>query len=208
MSKKEKLEKEKQKQLNMIKLAELDELEEKEAAKHKQSKAAKKYRRKAKKGYTNGLMVFFAILMTAAFCYSGVFYGGVTIVGSFESIAEFIPKKIAGIMAAGDILMLVGIILAFCKKYRLQAAFSLSGTAAFMYSAQFIISDIQSRMEKVYVDPSIADMDVSYMKYYYPILGVALFSIVIFTIAQIAAIKKKRRQKYERDTAPVKSIVG
>ena len=153
-------------------------------------------------------MVFFAILMTAAFCYSGVFYGGVTIIGSFEKIAEFIPKKIAGIMAAGDILMLVGIILSFCKYYRLQAAFSLSGTAAYMYSAQSIINNIQSRMEKVYVDPSIADMDVSYMKYYYPILAVALFSVVIFAVAFISAVKKKRRQKYERDTAPVESIVG
>ncbi|MCD8094703.1 MAG: hypothetical protein LUE12_01035 [Ruminococcus sp.] len=204
----EKLRRQSEKQSNMKRLADLDELEEMEAAKHGESKGAKKLRRKAKRGYTGAFIVLFIIIMTAAFCYSGFFYGGVTMVGSFGGYAELIARKTAALMGIGDVIMLVGIVLCMCKKYILQAPFCLIGAAVYMYSAYKIVSDIQQRMETVYLGEDLEDMDIQYMLYYYPILLVALFSLVLLGIAIVRIIRRKRKEKIERDNAPVESIVS
>ncbi|MCD7741478.1 MAG: hypothetical protein LUI06_04675 [Ruminococcus sp.] len=208
MSKKSRLKKQKEKQVEMKKLADLEELEEIEAAKHRESKGAKKMRRRARRGYANVLMILFTILMLAAFLYSGFFYGGVTIVGAVGGAAEFIPKKTALIMGIGDCLMVIGIVLCFCKKYKVQAIFSLSGSLAYLYAGHKIILDIQQRMEEVYVEEELQNMDRDYMLYYYPILILTLFSLVLLIISIVKAIKKKRRDKHEADNAPVESIVS
>lgn len=76
-----------------------------------------------------------------------------------------------------------------------------------MYSAVKIVKDIQQRMEDVYVDSSIADMDKDYMLHYFPILVLTLFSLVNLIIQLVKTIRKNRKEKYKRDTAPVESIV-
>lgn len=207
MSKKSRLKKQSEEQIELKKLADLEELEAIEEAKHKESKAARKLRRKAKRGYANIWFVLFKILMLAAFLWSGFFYGGVMVVGSFSSIAEFIPKSTAVMILIGDALMVVCIVLSFLKKHIIQAIFGIPGSLLFLYAAQKIISDIQTRLETVYVDSSETAMDVQYMRYFYPILVFTLFSLVMLIIAIIQAVKRRKKAKFERENAPVASIV-
>lgn len=207
MSKKSRLKKQKENQTREQRIAELEELQEKREARYKESRAAKKLRRKAKKGYISFSRILVILIMFAAFFYSGFFYGGVTIVGSIENIAEFIPKRVVLFMAAGDLLMFIGLILVCLKKDKIQGLFSISGSLMFWASGQWIINDIQTRMENVYVEEDIANMDKQYMLYYYPILAVTLFSFIFLMIAYVKLIAAIRRKKSERDNAPVASIV-
>jgi hypothetical protein len=211
MSKKSRLKAQKDKQIEMKKLADLEELEEKEEAKLKESKAARKMRRKARREKKRGgkaVFMLLKIIMLAAFLYSGFFYGGVTIVGAMTGAAELIPKSTAWVMIAADVIMAVGLILAFVGKDRVQALFNVTGSAMFLYKGIKIVCDIQERMDKVYVDDDLADMDKSYMLYYYPIAVITVLSLIIAVAAVIRAVKRKRREKIERDNAPVESIVG
>ena len=208
MSKKDRLKKEKQKQLERKRLDELEEQREREEARHAESRAAKKMRRAARRGYSNALMVFFTVLMLVSFGYSGFFYGGIMIVGQFTGAAEVMPEHTGLMMLIADVLMLAGIVLSFAGKYILQGFFTLSGSGLYLFAAHRVIADIQMRLEKYYVEPELQTMDKSYMKYCYPIAGVTVFGGVIMLLALIVFIRRKKRQKRERDNAPVESIVG
>lgn len=207
MSKKQRLDKQKQRQLEQQRLEEAEEQREREEARLRESRAAKRMRRAAKRGYPKGIMIFFTFLMLCAFGYSGFFYGGITIVGQLSGMAENIPAHTAQLMIAADLLMLVGLVLSFAGRHIVQAFFNLSGSGLFLYTAHRVIADIQARLEKYYVEPALQDMDKSYMRYYYPIAAVTLMSALILAIALAAKIRKCRRQKHERDNAPVESIV-
>lgn len=207
MSKKERLKKEKARQTERKRLDELEEEFLKEEAKHRESRAAKKMRRAARRGYSSGLMIFLTILMLASFGYSGFFYGGIMIVGQFTGAAEVMPAHTGLMMLIADVLMLTGIILSFAGKYILQGIFTLSGSGVYLFAAHRVIADIQMRLDKYYVEPELQTMDKAYMKYCYPILGVTVFGAVIFTLALVTYIRRKKRLKREKDNAPVKSIV-
>lgn len=208
MSKKERLEKQKQRQLERKRAEELEEQREREEARHTESRAAKKMRRSAKRGYGSWVSVLLCILMLAGFLYSGFFYGGIMIVGQFTGAAENMPSHTALLFLISDILMVIGIVLAFAKRYIIQGIFTISGSALYLIAGQRVISDIQQRLEKYYVDPELREMDKTYMRYYYPVAIVTICGAAVFIIALVSFIKKKRRLKRERDNAPVESIVG
>lgn len=207
MSKKQRLEKEKQRQLERRRLDELEEQIEREEAKHKESRAAKKMRRAARKGYSSALMIFLTVLMLLPFLYSGFFYGGIMIVGQFTGAAEVMPAHTGLMMLIADVLVLTGIVLSFAGRYIIQGIFTISGSAVYLFAAHRVVADIQERLDKYYVEKSLRTMDKTYMRYCYPMAGVTVFGAVIFIIALTAFIRKKRRQKRERDNAPVESIV-
>lgn len=207
MSKKQRLDKQKQRQLEQQRLEEAEERREREEAKYRESRAAKRMRRAAKRGYPNALMLVLTVLMLAAFGYSGFYYGGITIVGQLSKMAENIPAHTAHYMIAADALMFVGIIMSFAGKHIIQAIFNLSGSGLFLYAAHRVVADIRERLEKYYVEPALQEMDKDYMRYYYPIAAVTLISTIILAIALTAKIRKSLRQKRERDNAPVESIV-
>lgn len=207
MSKKSRLKAQKDKQIQMKRLADLEELEEKEAAKYKESRSAKKMRRSAKRGYTNLLFVLMKLLMLAAFLYSGFVYGGIMIVGAFGDMADFIAKKTAAFILSGDVLMIVGLVLVFLNKYKLQAFFNIIGSALFGYAANIIVKDIQQRLEHTYVEPELASMDRQYMGYLYPIFIITVLSVVFLIIGTVRFIKRKNKEREQKDNAPVSSIV-
>ncbi len=207
MSKKSRLDKQKQEQIRQKKLAESDELKEKEAAKHRESKSAKKMRRAAKRGYANIWLTIFTVIMLGAFAYSGFFWGGVTVVGSLEGLAEQISHKTAYMMLGGIILMLAGIFISLRRHYKLQSLFVLPGFALYFYSANVIINDIRHELSTRAVDPQLIGMDKDYVYRHYPIIITAAFSALILLISVIITLRKRHKQKIERDNAPVESIV-
>lgn len=207
MSKKSRLQKEKQRQDERKKLAEQEELEEREAAKHRESKAAKRLRRSARRGYANIFMLSLTVLMLGAFWYWGFYYGGMMIVGDFTGLAENIPKHSGALFLTADLIMLAGIVLSFCKRYILQGYLTVGGSLMFLYASRRVVADIRRRMKEFGVTPDIADMDRQYMGYLYPILVVTALGIAIMTYGIVKYIAKKRKEKQIRDNAPVDSIV-
>ena len=193
--------------MQLKKLAELEELEEKAAARERESKSARKLRRSAKHGYADIWLVVFTVIMLAAFCYSGFFWGGVTVVASLEGLAQPIAHRTVYIMLTGIVLMLAGIIISFRKGYKLQAPFTLAGFALYFYSAQVIITDIRKALNSRAVPPELLGMDKEYVLRHYPIIITAVFSALIFIISLIITLRKRHKAKLERDNAPVASIV-
>lgn len=211
MSKKDRLKAQKAKQDIMQKELEEQERLEKEEAKLKQSKAAKKLRKKAKRdkaGREPVICLILKLLMIIPFGYSGFFYGGVLVLGVFGKYIEPLPPQWVGWCAlAGIVLILAGILLSFFKKYILSFIIIMGGTGVFLKAGEYMISHIQSRLDKVYVEEALQDMDKQYMGYYYPIMITAGISLILLAINIIRRILKKRRIQYEKDTAPVQSIV-
>ncbi len=211
MSKKDRLKSQKAKQDIIRKELEEQERLEKEEAKLKQSKAAKKLRKKAKRdkaGREPVICLILKLLMIIPFGYSGFFYGGVLVLGIFGKYIEPLPPKWVGWCAvAGIVLILAGILLSFFKKYIISFIIILGGTGLFLKAGEYMISHIQERLDKVYVEESLQEMDKQYMGYYYPIMITAGISLILLAINIIRRILKKRRLQYEKDTAPVQSIV-
>lgn len=177
------------------------------------SKAARKMLKKAKKEkkhrFESGLFLFMKILMLAFFLYSGVFYGGVTVVGVLKGYMYEIPKWIAGVIGIGSLIILAGIILSFCKRYFISFAAILAGTLSYLKGAVYIINKISDKLVNYDgADSQIAKMDKTYMLHYYPIMGVLLIALILGIIALIKMIRKKKRLKEQRDNAPVKSIIN
>lgn len=213
MSKKDKLKKEKEKQLNMKKLADLEELEEKEAAKHKESRGAKKMRRRAKRGYIGVWQMLLKLLMTAAFLWSGFFHGGVlaaAVLGENIYIAKdkTMPHWVAYCALAGAAVVFVAIILAFVKKYIASFIGVLAGSAVYMHGVRYMMKTLKTMIDTQYVAPDQQNMYRDYMIRYYPMMLTLLFSLILLVISIVITIRRKRREKAERDNAPVESIIG
>ncbi|WP_294405876.1 hypothetical protein [uncultured Ruminococcus sp.] len=210
MSKKDRLKAQKAKQDILKKEAEEQERLEAEEAKLKQSKAAKKMMKKAKrKGREPVFYLILKILMIVPFAYSGFFYGGVLVLGVFgKYITPQPPKWVGWCAAAGIVLILAGIIIAFLKKYLVSFIVTCVGTGVFLKAPQYMIGKIQNILENYTVDESYLDMDKQYMQYYYPIICTAVISLILLIFAVIRKIRDKKQAQHQKDTAPVESIVS
>lgn len=218
MSKKDKLKALKEKQDKSKRDSELLEQQEIEAARSKISKSAEKMLKKAKKEkhkkLENGIMIFLKILMLVPLVYSGVFYGGVTIIGIakgemhlMDGSANPMPSWVAIAMGLGCLGIIIGVFFSFFKKYIVSLALIAAGTLSYMKSAVYIVHEISKKLETSSVSPNIADMDKDYMKYYYPITAVLALAVILAVISIVKRIRHQKRLKQERDNAPVKSIV-
>ena len=213
MSKKERLEKKIAKQEKLIKQQQETEQLEIEASKENLSKSARKMLKKAKKEkkhrYEGGLFLFLKILMLAALLYSGVFYGGVTVIGVLSGYMEEMSKWVAAAMGIGTVVILIGIILSFCKKYPASFVVITGGTISYMKAATHIVSKISSKLETYSgSDQDLMDMDRDYMLHYYPILIIMAIALIFAIITVVKFIRKRKKLKEERDNAPVRSIIN
>ncbi len=207
MSKKDRLKAQSEKQLMLKKELERQELLEMEEAASKSSRAGRKLRKRAK-NLDNIITLILKFLMILPFGYSAFFYGGIFIVGIVTEEMIGMPKRIAVFLGVGAVLCLAGLILVFFSRYILQFIFILAGTASYMYSALYIISETQQRLETNYVsDEALQQLDRTYMTYFYPLLVMTLLSLALLVIYIVKFVKKKRAKKREQDNAPVKSIV-
>lgn len=211
MSKKQRLKAQKEKQDRLKKELEEYEKEKKEEAKERSSKSAAKMRKKAsrRKAFGEPVYVFLLkLLMIIPYGYSGFFYGGVLTVGVFAGYIEDKPPKWVGwCVLLGSIAIGVGVLLAFLKKYKASFALAVIGTVPYMKSARYMINKTKEYLAKKAVEPSLQNLDKTYMKWYYPILGVVFLSAVLLIIDLIGKHKRKKKLRYEQETAPVESIV-
>ena len=206
MSKKDRLNAQSQKQIR-----ERREREEREAARNRQSKSAKKLLNKTKYGRYGKepwAFLFLRLLMLIPFAWSGIYYGLIVIFGTFGGyIVPQPPQWVGWTMLAGDILILAGIIIEYLKKHIPAFVFIAAGTGLYLKASQYFINYLSDRLDKVYVEEEIRGIDREYMKHHYPMAAVAVLELCILIWWIILKILAAKKQKHERDTAPVKSIV-
>ena len=211
MSKKDRLKKQSQKQLRERRELEEEEREEREAARHRKSKSAKKLLYKTKYGRYGKepwAFLFLRLLMLIPFAWSGIYYGLIVIFGTFGGyIVPQPPQWVGWTMLAGDILILAGIIIEYLKKHIPAFVFIAAGTGLYLKASQYFINYLSDRLDKVYVEEEIRGIDREYMKHHYPMAAVAVLELCILIWWIILKILAAKKQKHERDTAPVKSIV-
>lgn len=205
MSKKDRLKAQSEKQLRLRRELEQEEKNEKQTA--GESRSAARMRKKAK-NFDSVVTLVIKILMILPFGWSAFYYGGIFIAGISTGIMEGIPKRIAVFLGVGTALCLAGLLIAFFSKYIVQFVLVALGTVSFMCGAQYIIGETQKKLAENYVtDPALQKLDKTYMTYFYPLYAMTVLSAVLLTIWIVKRLRKKHREKLERDNAPVKSIV-
>ncbi|MBR1740230.1 MAG: hypothetical protein IJ737_08045 [Ruminococcus sp.] len=210
MSKKDRLDAQKKKQDILRREQEEQERLEKEEAQHKRSKAARRFAKQAKRKNGSDPSAFFLLklLMLVPFAYSGIFYGGVVLSGIWLGYIEPPPPSWVGwSMLAGIILIGAGIVIEFFRRHIISFGTIAAGTVFYMRSAGYLIGKIKDRLDKYYVDPDRQNMDKEYMGYFYPMYGVIVISLVILAAWTVRKAIEAKKQRHERDTAPVKSII-
>jgi hypothetical protein len=211
MSKKDKLKAQSQKQLREKREREEEEREERNAARSKQSKSAKKLLNKTRYGrYGKEPLgfLFLRLLILVPFAWSGIYYGLILIFGTFGGYIEPQPPKWVGwTMLAGDVLVLAGIIIEYLKKHIPAFVIVAAGTGLYLKASQYFIDYLSDRLDKVYVEAEMQNIDREYMKHHYPMAAVAVLELCILIWWVILKILAAKRLKHERETAPVKSIV-
>lgn len=185
-------------------LSKRHEAEREKTKEAKSSAEAKKFMKRE-----SFIYLFLKLLMLASFLYSGLFYGGITVVGVYigaMSVTEegALTMASANVMLVGILFMVLGLVLAFFKKYILSFIPILVGTYLYIYVAYNRV--IKFAADRVTESGEI-DLNNKYKIWYYPIGILVLISFVLAVITVIKFINRNRITKKERDNAPVKSIV-
>ena len=205
MSKKDRLRKQSQKQLEARKEADVEEKLEREKA--SESKSARKLRRRAKK-FDTAITLLLKIFMCIPFLWSGVYYGGIFIVGISSDMMDDVPGHIAAFLIIGSVLCLVGLVLAFMSRYIIQFCLILAGTVVYMQGAFYIIDKAKERIGEGYgLTDEQKGLASKWRFGLYPIMIMAVLSAILLIRFIIKKQAARRRKKREHDNAPVKSIV-
>ena len=211
MSKKDRLKAQSQKQIRERREREEEEREEREAARNRQSKSAKKLLYKTKYGrYGKEPLgfLFMRLLILVPCAWSGIYYGLIAIFGTFGGYIDPQPPKWVGwTMLAGDALVLAGIIIEYLKKHIPAFVLIVTGTGLYLKASQYFINYLSDKLDKVYVEEELRNIDREYMQRHYPMTAVAALETVILVWWIVLKIIEAKKRKHEQDTAPVKSIV-
>ena len=205
MSKKDRLIKQSRQQLDAIKAAERFEREEHD--KPRESKSARRMRRRAGK-FDSAVTLILKILMCIPFLWSGLYYGGIFILGIAMGQMDDVPGYVAALFGIGSALCLAGLVLAFLSRYILQFVLILAGTIVYMQGAFYIIDKAVSRVGEGFgLTDEQKEFPSKWRSGLYPIMIMTALSAVLLIMMIVKKISAKRRRQKELDNAPVKSVV-
>ena len=205
MSKKDRLKKQSQQQLNAKKIAERSEQLEHDSP--RESKSARKMRRNAKK-MDSAVTLLLKLLMCVPFLWSGLYYGGIFVLGISMGQMDDVPGYVAALIGVGAVLCLVGLVLAFLSKYIPQFAFILVGTVVYMQGASYIIDKAVTRVgEGIGLTEEQKEFPSKWRFGLYPIMLMTAHSAVLLIIWIVRKLRAKHRRQKDFDNSPVKSIV-
>ena len=205
MSKKDRLKKQSQQQLNAKKIAERSEQLEHDSP--RESKSARKMRRNAKK-MDSAVTLLLKLLMCVPFLWSGLYYGGIFVLGISMGQMDDVPGYVAALIGVGAVLCLVGLVLAFLSKYIPQFAFILVGTVVYMQGASYIIDKAVTRVgEGIGLTEEQKEFPSKWRFGLYPIMLMTALSAVLLIIWIVRKLRAKHRRQKDFDNSPVKSIV-
>lgn len=205
MSKKDRLKKQSQQQLNAKKIAERSEQLEHDSP--RESKSARKMRRNAKK-MDSAVTLLLKLLMCVPFLWSGLYYGGIFVLGISMGQMDDVPGYVAALIGVGAALCLVGLVLAFLSKYIPQFAFILVGTVVYMQGASYIIDKAVTRVgEGIGLTEEQKEFPSKWRFGLYPIMIMTALSAVLLIIWIVRKLRAKHRRQKDFDNSPVKSIV-
>lgn len=211
MTKKEKLQKQKEKQLLRQKQEEQEELRLKEN--FKESKVSEKY--KKKKGSVSEPIYYLILKLTmlAPYGYSVLFWGGIlsiALLGGMINEFDFseASKLTAVWIISAAAVMAASLVFEFFKKYIAGFASALVGTFLYFHGVGQFIDPITKYLSESAVDPQLMDMDKKWMHRCYPAAVFAVLAGLLLAIKLISRYIEHRKEKNIRDNAPVKSIVS
>lgn len=205
MSKKDRLKKQSQQQLNAKKIAERSEQLEHDSP--RESKSARKMRRNAKK-MDSAVTLLLKLLMCVPFLWSGLYYGGIFVLGISMGQMDDVPGYVAALIGVGAALCLIGLVLAFLSKYIPQFAFILVGTVVYMQGASYIIDKAVTRVgEGIGLTEEQKEFPSKWRFGLYPIMLMTALSAVLLIIWIVRKLRAKHRRQKDFDNSPVKSIV-
>ncbi len=205
MSKKDRLKKQSERQLQAIREAER--MEAAEYKRREESRSAKKMRKRAKR-LDSAVTTVLKILMCLPFLWSGLYYGGIFVVGISMGQMDDVPGRIAAYIGIGSAVCLVGIVLAFLGKYIAQFIVILAGTICYMQGASYIIDKAKERIGEGYgLSDEQKALAVKWRWGLYPIMALAVLSGLLLAVYIIKYAVTKRRKQKELDNAPTKSII-
>ena len=205
MSKKDRLRKQSEAQLRRR------QAEEKEAIREKQevseSKAAKKLRTSAKK-HNNTVSTVIKFLMLVPFLWSGIYYGGIFVIGISMEQMDDVPGRIAVFIGIGTLVCLVGIIFAFLSRYITQFCIIAAGTVLYMIGASYVVAKASERIgDGIGLTEEQKGLADKWQRGLYPMLILAALSAALLAVWLINRHLDARRRREEFDNTPVKSII-
>lgn len=149
-----------------------------------------------KRPIDKNLHIIVKVLMTAIFLWSGLIWGGVTILHIFlndNSNSQLVPGFLAG-----SLILLAGLILAWVRLYILQLIPCLVGLIVYLQPAREMIDHA-------------ADTGVifkpTFEQRYLPMIGFAILSLVLFIMRVYSVVSARIEKQEEYNNRPAESIL-
>lgn len=160
-----------------------------------------KYKKTAKPGEPskeNPLVILAKIFATVVYAWSGFFWAGATAYNFYFLTKEPDYYHLATLFTVGSLLVLVGIILCWKKRYVLQFPFVSVGTVLFLIAAGEMI-DSAERTAVVFTP--------TFEWRYLPILAAWLVSLIFFAVNTYTVLSSRKQVKDDFNNSPAKSIL-
>lgn len=136
------------------------------------------------------------IAMMAVYLWSGFFWAGVTALNFL--INDLSNVHLAYRFAAGSLVLLLGLILAWLRLYVLQIIPCMAGLAVFLNPAREMID--RAAETGVLFKPTFEQR-------YLPIIAFAIFSLVLFILRVWGIFAARAERKNEFDNMPTESVL-
>ncbi|MBR6101208.1 MAG: hypothetical protein IKP95_02175 [Ruminococcus sp.] len=205
MSKKDRLKKQSEAQLKKKRQSEAEELREREEV--SESRAAKKLRKSARRR-TSAVTTVIKVLMLIPFLWSGLYYGGIFVIGISMEQMDDVPARIAVFIGLGSLICLVGIVFAFLSKYITQFCIIAAGSIMFMWGASYIVDKAKERIgDGVGLTEEQKGLADKWRFGLYPILILTALSAALLAVYLIGRYREAKKRRREFDNRPVKSII-
>lgn len=140
--------------------------------------------------------LFAKLLMTLIFLWSGFFWSCVTVLNFYINMT--FDSHLATLFLIGSILLLVSLILCWCKVYVISMPFTATGTVLFCIAAAEMI-DVAEQTAVVFKP--------SFEWRYLPIVLYCIISLCLFVVTLLKKIDERKRLQDEFNNSPAKSIL-
>ncbi len=162
----------------------------------------------SKKGKETLYVRIIKYLMLALYTYGAVFWGSTALLSLLKgAYADFSPPVWVGVcMGVGEALLIVAMVLAAFRRYIFCLLSSAVGAACFLSASGWFVKTARHEIENRVVPNDLLDLDKRYMYRALPVLAGAVLSLVLAVICAAGYVRKKKKERVEKESRPVKSI--
>ncbi len=148
-------------------------------------------------------------VMLVLFGYGVIFWSGTAFMslftGSFDEFSQ--PAWVGASMAVGVIVIVLSMVLALLGKYIAAFLLGAGGSAAVLAAAAWFVRTAKHELETRAVSNDLLGLDKHYMYRALPVLAAAVMLLFLAAVQTAGLIRRNKRLKEEKESAPVKSII-